>query len=359
MTEIQKNKKIRNLIVIVGIAAVIMVVLYQSGTFSFGLIKAGKTAVPSPSEEGKTFKLSYMDIPVFYNAVGTVRSRDEIEFSPRIVARVKQVSRRSGDSVKKGELLIKLDQIDLEQIVARAKERVSGAQAVLALADSSYKRTKQLFDKNVTSLKQLEIDEKNQKSATSELAAAEHSLKEAQENLSFANIISPIDGIISERFADPGDLASPGKILMTIFDPQRLMLYVPVRESLVTSIKIGDSVDFHVAALNKSFRGDVREIVPSVDPGSRTFLVKICIDKANGLMPGMFGSLKLKTGSEKALLIPSAAVSYIGQLEYVTVLNDGKYERVPVRSVPAEQKDTLKIISGLNDGATILIPEKK
>ena len=105
--------------------------------------------------------------------------------------------------------------------------------------------------------------------------------------------------MVAERLADPGDIASPGNKLLRLFDPTRLMLDVPVREGLVTRIKLGERVYFHVDALGTNLTGEVREVVPSVDHGSRTFLVKICIGEAPALMPGMFGVLQLPIGTRR------------------------------------------------------------
>ena len=101
--------------------------------------------------------------------------------------------------------------------------------------------------------------------------AALQALRQTQANLSYATIKSPMDGIVSDRMDDPGDLASPGNIIMKIFDSNRLMLYVPLRESLVKSVKIGDKIKFNVESLKRALTGAVSEIVPAVDPGSRTF----------------------------------------------------------------------------------------
>ena len=150
-------------------------------------------------------------------------------------------------------------------------------------------------------------------------------------------------------------LASPGNIVLRLFDPARVMLDVPVREGLVTRIRLDEKVIFYVDALRTNLTGEVREIVPSVDPGSRTFLVKVCISNAPALMPGMFGVLELNTGTRAALLVPAACVTRVGQLEYVRTVIDKRLRQVLVRTIPAES-GMCEVVSGLSAGMRLARP---
>jgi multidrug efflux pump subunit AcrA (membrane-fusion protein) len=110
-----------------------------------------------------------------------------------------------------------------------------------------------------------------------------------------------------------------------------------------------------VDALSTNLTGEVREVVPAVDPGSRTFLVKICIGETPALMPGMFGVLQLPTGTRQALLVPVATVMRVGQLEYVHTPINGQTRQVLVRTVPTSD-GRLEIVSGMEAGMPILVP---
>jgi len=92
--------------------------------------------------------------------------------------------------------------------------------------------------------------------------------------------------------------------------------------------------------------------VPSINPGSRTFLVKVCIGVAKDLMPGMFGTLSMTIGSEKSIIISADAISRTGQLEFVTLLRDGTPEKILVRSIP-HTRGMVKIVAGLKPGDRI------
>jgi len=378
------KKKLKFIFISLGGIALILVIMFQSGTFATGKIDPGNSQLTPPiPNTTQLLTIKKQDIPLLYHAVGTIHSRTEIDLSSRITARVLEVKARSGDKVKKGEILFELDKTDLNAMLTRAKENLNATKAAIKaanqeinkakstfnLAKSNLKRDTILFEKKIIPKKLIESttsryeqsesalneSEQNKMRNIAAAEAAQASVKEASAKLAYASIRSPFDGIVAEQLADPGDMASPGIILMTIFDPTRIMFYVPISESLVNLIKVGERLPINIQAVKKNVDGEIREIVPSVDPGSRTFLVKICILKDNHLMPGMFGTLNLKTGTQKVILIPDTAIIKIGQLEYVNVVKNAKSIKQLVRSVKYD-KNQSEIISGLQVGDTIELP---
>lgn len=374
---------------LLGVAVLVLMVLYQIDFFVPDRIAPGKTELPpSQMPAGESFFVKLEEVPVIYESVGTVRSRDEVAVSARIIARIEAVTVRIGDAVKKGDILVRLGDSDLRARANQVRERYAAdAAAVKGAADNveraraamdyaliQQKRMRTLFAENAVARKQLDEAElaarqataawrqasQAQRTAESQQAATGQALKEAEAQLAFATLVSPMDGIVSDRSADPGDLASPGRVLLRIFNPTTLRLEVPVRESLVKAIQLEAKVLFDVPALNRRFEGEVREIVPAVDPGSRTFMVKICFgrDPKSELWPGMFGTLKLPLASQKALLIPENAVRRTGQLEYVLSRVGGQVRRVLVRTM-AGPNGTRKVLTGLRPGAEVLLPKEK
>lgn len=344
---------------------------------------------PQPQLAASDFKGARLsakeeEIPVIYRSVGTIHSRDEIEISSRITARIVDIKPRSGDQVEKDAPIAELDSSELkanaEEASARMdaasaqmktiEESINSAKAGLKLSDSEFSRVKGLFEKGVVPQKQYDQADSalkqaqatyNQaleryKGAKSDYSAAEQSMRYYESILSYASLKSPLAGVVSERFADPGDMAAPGKILIKIFDPKRLMLEVPIKESLAGKIQVGDKIPFRVEAAGKDYSGEIKEISPSVDPSNRTFIVKICIGEAKELTPGMFGTASVRTGTEKAVVVPAKAVTSIGQMQYVLLEKGDKVEKVPVRTATMED-GRLKILSGLKPGETVVVPE--
>jgi len=378
-----EGKKLRRWGVPAGGACVLLgLVMWQMGVFQFGKVRPGETALPGGRAEGRFVTVEEVEVPETYRTAGTVSSRTHVDVAARIVARIVEIPVRSGDRVTNGALLVRLDDADLRAGVNQAAERVKAAQAGvsaaaekvsqaqaaydLALADVQRMRpllasgaiSQQALDTAESQFRQaraaLAQAEQGRVAALAEVQAAQQAQRQAEAVLSYAALYSPSDAVVAERLADPGDLASPGKVLLRLFDPSRLMLEVPVRESLVQRLKIGDKVPFSVTALGRTFTGEIREIVPAVDPGSRTFMVKICIGEAPGLVPGMFGTLELPLGTRRALVVPEAAVTRAGQLEYVQVKAGNGVQRTLVRTVPAGG-GKLEVVSGLEAGAEVRV----
>ncbi len=379
-----KNIK-KTMIGVLGGIVLLVLIAWQGGMLSGRKISPGKVTGDGNLLNGNEnlFTLKEVSLPITYKAVGTVHSRDSVDLAARIIARIIEVKFREGDQVKKGDILIRLDNTEYLAATAQAKEQVKAAQAslkaagenvksnqaTLEFAKSENERNLKLFKEKIIAKKQVELTVSNynqaiaawnqaiqaQSAASANLAAAKQALWKIKTILAYATIKSPMNGVINERLVEPGDLANPGKILLKIFDPTRLQLEVPIREGLVRKIKIGDKVPFDVGALQQNFIGQIKEIIPSVDPGSRTFLVKITISNSGQLVPGMFGTIYLPLGTKPALLVPKQAITAIGQVETVEVVKADRSQRSFIRTVSCRDKAMRRVISGLKNGQQIIL----
>ncbi len=367
---------------VAGVAGLLFLMLFQGGFFASGQIAPG-IVNEVQADNTATITIAETVEPDFYQAIGTVRSRNEVDLVPRIIARILEIKVRSGDRVKRGDVLAILDAKDLSAVVsqgqdqlravtasvAAADEQVKAAKAALELASKEMERTRALFEKNAAAKRDFDqsmaafrqaeagmqqaVQQRN--AASAQAAAASQGIRQAEVGLGYATVISPIDAIVAERLADPGDLGNPASVMLRLFDPESLLLEVPIREALVREVTLGASVTYSVPALDKTFEGTVREIVPSVDPNTRTFLVKICIDNSSaGLMPGMFGTIKVPLKSEKkVIIIPESAIIRTGQLESVVEKEGGRLLRRQIRSIDLGN-GRREVISGLKPGQVIL-----
>ena len=161
--------------------------------------------------------------------------------------------------------------------------------------------------------------------------------------------------LVTERRIEAGDLANPGMLLLAVYDPSRMRLEAPVPVRLLDRLAVGQSVEVTLDRPAKVFPGTVSEIVSEVDPASRTQLVKIHLDVADGdVLPGTFGRLWVDAGPREVIAIPSSAVIRVGQLEFVQAVRDGRVVRRLVKTGPA--RDTsVEILSGLSAGDVILV----
>ena len=191
--------------------------------------------------------------------------------------------------------------------------------------------------------------------AQAELLRLRRQKDEAETELSYSNLTAPIAGRIVERLADPGDTARKGEPLLRMYDPATLRLEASVRESVASKLAIGQALTAEVDALNKKYPVVVDEIVPSVDPGSRAFLVKLSLSGGSGLFPGMFGRLMIPIGQIDRIYIPLVAVTQVGQLDFVIVKTEQGPARRYVRLGERRKDDRVEVISGLAPGEQVLI----
>ncbi|MDK2973491.1 MAG: hypothetical protein PWP23_3246 [Candidatus Sumerlaeota bacterium] len=342
----------RALAFVVGIVLLGGVMAWFAGVFE-DQVAPGTVAPPAEKHTGTEVTVRLVEDPIVELAAGTVRAREETVLSSRIAARIESVAVRSGDSVKAGDVLIRLDERDLRARVDQARQSAEAAIARHDEARSAYARARELFDSGVNSRAELERAEADVKTAEADLTRARRAIDEAEATLSFAVIESPIDGVVIDRYAEPGDIASPGMTLVRLYDPASLRLEADVRESLAGGLRPGSDIAVRIDSLGREIPGIVQEIVPASDPGSRSFVVKIALSDPTGLYPGMFGRLLIPRGTRSLIVIPASAVERIGQVESVYLAGETTRRRM-IRTGATRSDGTIEVVSGLAPGDVIL-----
>jgi RND family efflux transporter MFP subunit len=189
---------------------------------------------------------------------------------------------------------------------------------------------------------------------------AEAELDAAQVTSGYSKLVSPIDGVVVARHADPGMLAAPGTPLLAIEDDRTYELEVAVEESRIGKIVIGEKAGIEIDALQgAAISGRVREIVPSSDPSTRTYTVKIQIMTAGLphdrlLRSGLFGKAFFAAGDRQGLVVPESALIHRGQLEGVYIVENSVALLRLVRT-GKQYEHAIEILAGLAPGARIVV----
>ena len=192
------------------------------------------------------------------------------------------------------------------------------------------------------------------KTAEANLHRLQQAEREAEVSLSYAVIRSPFTGMVVDKLANVGDLAAPGRPLLTMYEQGRLWFSANVPEDLLGRIHVGDAMAFRIDALNREMQGRVVEIVPSSDPSSRTVVARLHLTDTTGILPGMFGRLMIPMASEQILALPAAALVRAGQLTMVDVVRGTRVERRTVQLGRAVG-DGFEVLSGLAAGETVVL----
>ena len=272
------------------------------------------------------------------DVVGTVRPKLSAVIEAKVSGRIEQLLVVPGQTVKAGELLIRLDDHEIQS-------RLDQAAAARQQAENDLKRFTTLLEQKI--LSQSEFD-----GAQSKFRMAAAAEAEAKTMLGYTKMTASFDGVITRKLADVGDLAMPGKPLLHMENPATLRFEADVSEALIGNLKLGDQLVVRVAAAGE-MKGVVAELSPAADPNSRTSLVKLDLSGAAGLRSGQFGRVSVPVGEISIISIPAAAVIQRGQMEMVFVVAKG-HAQLRLVKIGRQVGNELELVSGLNSGEQIV-----
>jgi RND family efflux transporter MFP subunit len=332
------------------------VMAYLAGFFDQKIPIDFSGVVPAATSM-EPFTVKIAEKPLIEQAAGTLRAKVETVISPLITATISSIAVRAGDEVKAGQVLATLDSRELKARVDQVHQAVVAAGARLKQTEKDLARVKRIMRADPGAVSKAERDRVQTalSTAQAELIRLRRQKDEAETALSYSKLAAPIAGRIVERYGDPGDTAIQGEPLLRMYDPSTLRLEANVRESVASKLVKNQPFTVEIDALKKKYGVIVDEIVPSADPGSRSFLVKASLSGGSGLYPGMFGRLLIPIGKIDKMYIPRNAVTQVGQLDFVIVDTAQGAVRRYVRLGESGPNDSIEVISGLAEGETVLL----
>ena len=340
---------------VLGIVAITLVLMWLMGAFHDKVEgTAWHEVLPLADADAPTLEVRAEAAPVVETAVGTVEATQRIRVGSRLLARVEKVHVRPSQRVAEGEILVELDPRDLRAAVAEAKAALDQAKAALVQAETDLKRSEELLARNVATGDRVERDTTAKQRAAAEVRRRQEALHRAETGLGFATVRAPSAGIVIDKHVEPGNLATPGQDLVTLYDPARLQLVARVREGLATRLRPGTAVRVRLDALDQECPAEIARVVPEASPASRSFRVEVTGPCPPGVLSGMFGRLLVDTGTRQVIRVPVAALRRSGQIDLAFVVRpDRRVLRRFVR-VGATDGEQIEILAGLAPGDVIL-----
>ena len=310
------------------------------------------------------------NVPDLLEAVGTVRAAQTSDAASQMMGNIVEIRVHEGDHVQRGQVLAVIDDSQPRAAVDRAiaaelaaQQQLAGADSDLALAESTLQRYQTLFEKKSVSPQEFDEVKARQQAALAHRdiakagqAQAQAALSQARTSLDYTRIRAPFDGVVTEKKADSGTLASPGMPIFTVEDVRRYRLEATVNENDLRYVRTGQQVAVVIDALdNAGLKGKVVQIVPAADAASRTFLVKIDLPTDTRLRSGLFGRAQFSRGERQALLIPRSAVVERGQLQGIYVLDQNKIASLRYITLGKPSNAEVEVLAGLQDGERVVI----
>jgi len=317
-------------------------------------------------------------------ALGTVRARTTAAVAPQVMGRLTGVAVSEGSVVAAGALLATIDDTTVraqlsseEGAVAEAEaareevdRAISQAEAGKTLAEKTFERfgkllegkvvTQQEFDevemRRTVAVKDHERAQQKRVQVSAKIAQARGRADAAKAMLAWTRVTAPFAGVIVEKRADAGSMAVPGVPLFVLEDPRRHRIETFVSETYLPLLEKGTPV--HVvldADPGKPFSAVVTEIVPTIDPASRTFTVKADLP-AGRARSGQSGKVRFAAGKGTVLAVPKRAITRAGGSDGVfTVGALDNVARLSMVTLGAEFDDRVEVLSGIEDGARVAL----
>ncbi len=290
--------------------------------------------------KAQVVKVNSVELPVRYVTSGIITSDHRVSISSRISGYIRSLPVREGDNVKAGQVLVGVDPVN-------ARQELVKAEADLADAQGDQHRYEELFKARATSKQELDRARLRTKMTRSQV-------EQAKNQLSYAEVRSPVDGVVVEKRLNKGDLVSPGAAILVIEDPLSLLVETFVSEQFISGIHDGDEVEIEISSQQqKVFTGIVRQVVQAADVATHQFLIKISLQEHTDIHPGMYAQAGFKVGKRQSLQVPSIAITDRAGLNGVYIVDDKGL--IHYRLIRSGQKrgEFTEILAGLHEGDTI------
>lgn len=343
-----------------AVAGLIIAALFVSG--------CGKNdPVTNPPDEivVNTAIVESVEVAELTQSVGTVEAVREAALSARLMGVIEEIRVSEGDRVKAGQTLVVIDAADIrakkaeaEQAKAEGVAALDEARAALENADINMARMDALYKEQAVTKKELDDMTTHRRMAKARLAQAEArigqadaGIRQADAMLGYAVIASPVNGVVVAKNAHAGEMAAPGMLLLKVVDDADLRLSASLSEGDAGSISPGDEAMVKVDAIGGAWiTGRVSQVVPSADPATRTFMVKVALPRIPKLLPGMFGRAYFNTGVRCAVIVPDASlVEREGVTGVYVVGEDGliRFQAVTTAKLATGGTEALSGLSGV------------
>lgn len=289
---------------------------------------------------------------------GKVEAINQATLSTRTMGTVEKVYVQVGDKVRKGQLLLTINNADLTAQKAQADAGVIEAKASFTIAEKDYDRFRNLFEKKSATQKELDDMKANYTMAKARLEGAEQMRKSIVAQFAYSNIKAPFNGIVTQKFINKGDLTKPGQPLIEVENPTKYEIVTMVSESDVMKIKEGTEVFVHIKSIEEKIRGEVSAVSHSAQSTGGQYLVKVSVqEKAEDLRSGMFTTVAfpVEDTSEIArnLILQSALVKR-GALQGVYTISQSGTAVLHWLRLGKTYGNMVEVLSGLQVGETYI-----
>lgn len=328
--------------------------------FSALFLLAFTWLAPVSAEPLATAPVAYREVAQTYSADGAVEATRQSTVSAQISGRVKEILFDVGDRVKKGQVIVRIDEREAEQSVAGSQAQLLRAQAAMQQAKSDYERARQLFEQKFISQAALDKAQADYKMALAAAAASEAGAKESELAHGYTAVVAPYSGVVGARLVEVGEMVTVGKPLMTGFDPAQMRVVVDVPQYRIADLGKQPQATVELPSLKREIAAKSVEVLPTADQRTHSTRVRAYLPaNESDIYPGMFVRVHFTIGKANKLLIPSSSVLRRSEVVAVYVVDDqGKARLRQVRLGETTGND-IEVLAGLNPGEKVALDPVK
>ncbi len=312
-------------------------------------------------------KVSHVETDDYVEASGTIKARTVSTISSKAMGIVTSINFTEGAFVKAGTLLVTIESRDVSEKVAgaealqrEAKKALEAAKENLNLMEATLARYKSLYEGKAISRHEFETIETRARTArldyeriSESTAAAAAGAAQARAYKGYASVVAPYSGVVTQKKIEVGVMASPGTPLLTLEDTSSFTLEAYADERLAGSIKTGMKVEAVIESTGQRVEGKVSEASSSIDPATRTFLVKIALN-GNDLRSGLYASVRFPAGKRHMIIVPSSSIVKKGQLTGVYAVDERRVATYRLIRTGQTVGSGKEVLSGLEAGEEII-----
>ena len=355
----------RKLVYSVATASTIAVAVV--GAFSAGLLHAQDTAhaqdkavAPAPAASTaastSTGTVQMREVVDVYAADAVIEAVRQATVSAQIAGNVTQFLVDAGDRVKRGQSLARIDTRETDAQVAAQRANVAQAEAAQVAAKLNFDRTQSLVKQNFVSQSALDKADADLKTSQAALDAARAGVAQANTARSFAEVRSPIDGVVTRRLMELGELAAPGKPILDVHDPAALRAVGGVPQSILPRVARADKATVVLPTLNETIAATHVTVLPAADARLLSTVVRADLPAKLplGVVPGTAAKILIPTGTARKLVMPAAAVVRRGELTAANVVGaDGRSQLRQIRVGEVVDGGLIEVLAGLAAGERV------
>jgi membrane fusion protein, multidrug efflux system len=315
-----------------GIAAVAALLIAAGGASVLSKRKANAAQPPAAAKVEPSIDLAPSDVFTVKSIElsqaipisGSVKAANSALVKARVAGELQGLTLREGDSVKAGQIVARVEGSEYAARVRQAQETADAAKAQIDIAQRSFNNNRALVDQGFISKTALDTSQASLQSAQANHKAALASLDIAKKSVQDTVLTSPISGVVSQRFAQPGERVGIDARVLEIVDLSRMELEAMLAASDSVQVRIGQPAKLKIEGFAQDLQATVTRISPSASPSSRSVVVYISIASQPGLRQGFFAQGALETAKETVLAVPLSAVRTDKPQPYVQLIKDGR-----------------------------------